>query len=36
VKHEQGKVYFVSAPGRIKIGYTMKPELRLKQLRDVG
>lgn len=29
-----GKVYFVSAPGRIKIGYTTKPEARLVQLRE--
>lgn len=29
-----GKIYFVSAPGRIKIGYTKKPEARLKQLRQ--
>lgn len=30
-----GKIYFVCAPGRIKIGYTKKPELRLAQLRAV-
>jgi len=30
-----GKVYFVSAPGRVKVGYTRKPELRLAQLRAV-
>lgn len=30
-----GKIYFVSGPGRIKIGYTTKPETRLKQLRHV-
>ena len=29
-----GKVYFVSAPGRIKIGYTRNPERRLMQLRS--
>lgn len=28
-----GKVYFVAAPGRIKIGYTRNPERRLAQLR---
>lgn len=28
-----GKVYFVSAPGRIKIGFTTKPEKRLIVLR---
>lgn len=28
-----GKIYFVSAPGRIKIGFTRKPEARLAQLR---
>ncbi len=28
-----GKVYFVSAPGRIKIGFTTKPEKRLVVLR---
>ena len=27
------KVYFVSAPGRIKIGFTRRPEKRLKALR---
>jgi hypothetical protein len=27
-----GKVYFVSAPGRIKIGYTRQPEQRLRGL----
>jgi hypothetical protein len=27
-----GKVYFVSAPGRIKIGYTTQPEVRLAHL----
>src|SRR4051812_5494912 len=27
-----GKVYFVSAPGRIKIGYTRHPERRLSGL----
>jgi hypothetical protein len=27
-----GKVYFVVAPGRIKIGYTLRPERRLAQL----
>lgn len=30
-----GKIYFVSAPGRIKIGYTRKPEQRLAQLKAV-
>lgn len=28
-----GKVYFVSAPGRIKIGFTKHPDRRLMQLR---
>jgi hypothetical protein len=28
-----GKIYFVTAPGRIKIGFTTKPEARLAQLR---
>lgn len=28
-----GKVYFVSAPGRIKIGFTKHPEKRFAQLR---
>lgn len=27
-----GKVYFVSAPGRIKIGFTTQPEVRLAHL----
>lgn len=31
----QGKVYFVAAPGRIKIGYTCQPERRLRTLRHV-
>lgn len=31
----KGKVYFVSAPGRIKIGYTMQPDQRLKHLRSM-
>jgi len=30
-----GKVYFVSAPGRIKIGYTVNPDDRLEKLRQV-
>ena len=30
-----GKIYFVSAPGRIKIGYTRQPEQRLASLRAV-
>jgi hypothetical protein len=30
-----GKVYFISAPGRIKVGHTRKPEERLAQLRAV-
>lgn len=29
----EGKVYFVSAPGRIKIGFTRRPERRLLTLR---
>lgn len=29
-----GKIYFVSAPGRIKVGYTRNPERRLMQLRS--
>lgn len=28
-----GKVYFIAAPGRIKIGWTTQPEKRLAQLR---
>jgi len=28
-----GKVYFVAAPGRIKVGFTRKPERRLTALR---
>lgn len=28
-----GKIYFVSAPGRIKVGFTKQPERRLTQLR---
>lgn len=31
---KQGKVYFVSAPGRIKIGYTVNPDDRLEKLRQ--
>lgn len=31
----KGKVYFVGAPGRIKIGYTRQPEKRLAQLQSV-
>jgi hypothetical protein len=30
-----GKVYFISAPGRIKIGYTTQPEVRLAHLQAV-
>lgn len=30
-----GKVYFVAAPGRIKIGFTISPESRLDKLRQV-
>jgi hypothetical protein len=30
----QGKIYFVSAPGRIKIGYTLNPDTRLMKLRN--
>jgi len=30
-----GKIYFVSAPGRIKIGYTRQPEQRLSRLQSV-
>ena len=30
-----GKVYFVGAPGRIKVGYTQNPERRLRTLRHV-
>lgn len=30
----KGRVYFVSAPGRIKIGYTVNPEDRLGKLRQ--
>lgn len=29
-----GRVYFVSAPGRIKIGYTRRPDVRLQQLQS--
>jgi hypothetical protein len=29
-----GTIYFVAAPGRIKIGYTCQPEKRLKNLRQ--
>jgi hypothetical protein len=29
----EGRVYFISGPGRIKIGYTKRPEYRLRQLR---
>lgn len=29
-----GKIYFVSAPGRIKIGFTSNPESRLRKLRN--
>lgn len=28
-----GKVYFISAPGRIKIGFTLQPEKRFNQLK---
>jgi hypothetical protein len=31
----KGKVYFVSAPGRIKIGFTLNPDSRLEKLRQV-
>lgn len=30
----KGKVYFVEAPGRIKIGYTVNPDDRLEKLRQ--
>jgi hypothetical protein len=30
-----GKVYFVAAPGRIKIGFTTQPEVRLAHLQAV-
>jgi len=30
-----GRIYFVSAPGRIKIGYTRQPDKRLASLRAV-
>lgn len=30
----KGRVYFVSAPGRVKIGYTVNPENRLAKLRQ--
>lgn len=30
-----GKVYFIAAPGRIKIGYTKYPERRLAQLQAI-
>lgn len=30
-----GKIYFVSAPGRIKIGYTAQPDKRLASLQHV-
>lgn len=30
-----GKVYFVAAPGRIKIGFTINPDSRLEKLRQV-
>lgn len=33
MKGRKGKIYFVSAPGRIKIGFTTRPEARLAQLR---
>jgi len=29
-----GKVYFIEAPGRIKIGYTRQPEKRLRSLQN--
>ena len=29
-----GKVYFIAAPGRIKIGYTRQPERRLRDLQN--
>jgi hypothetical protein len=32
---KKGKVYFVSAPGRIKIGFTTQPEVRLAHLQAV-
>lgn len=31
----KGRVYFVSAPGRVKVGYTKTPENRLAKLRQV-
>lgn len=35
MKRMSGKIYFVSAPGRIKIGYTANPDDRLEKLRQV-
>lgn len=31
---KEGHVYFVEAPGRIKVGFTMHPDSRLKQLQS--